>query len=54
MIFQPCGQAYFALNTVYYGLIIAAMLFVSTQPELQRGLLGIINVSYNQTLPSVV
>jgi hypothetical protein len=38
----------------YYGLVIAAMLFVSTQPELQRSLLGTINVSYNQTLPAVV
>jgi hypothetical protein len=38
----------------YYGLIIAAMLFVSTQPELQRSLLETINASYNQTLPLVV
>jgi hypothetical protein len=53
-IFRQHRRAYLALNIAYYGLIIAAMLFVSTQPELQRGLLGIINVSYNQTLPSVV
>jgi hypothetical protein len=27
----------------HYGLVIAAMLFVSTQPELQRSLLEIVN-----------
>jgi hypothetical protein len=52
---SPCDiWTYFALNTAYYGLVIAAMFFVSTQPELQRSLLETINVSYNQTLPSVV
>jgi hypothetical protein len=53
-ILRQHRRAYFALNIAYYGLVIAAMLFVSTQPELQRSLLETINVSYNQTLPLVV
>jgi hypothetical protein len=53
-IFRQCRRAYLALNIAYYGLVIAAMLFVSTQLKLQRSLLGIINVSYNQTLPLVL
>jgi hypothetical protein len=50
-ILRQHRRAYFALNIAYYGLVIAAMLFVSTQPELQRSLLETINVSYNQTFP---
>jgi len=53
-IFKQYRRAYFALNVTYYGLIMVAMLFVFTEPELQRSLLETINVSYNQTLPLVV
>jgi len=38
-IFKQHRRAYLVLNVAYYGLIIAAMLYVSTQPELQRSLL---------------
>jgi len=31
-------RAYFVINVVYYGLVILAMIFVATQPQLQRSL----------------
>jgi len=37
----------------YYGLVVAAMLFVSTQPELQRSLLKTINASFNPMVLAV-
>ncbi len=53
-IFREHRRGYVAVNVVYYGLVVAGMLYVFSQPELQGGLIGDIGISLNQTLPWVV
>ncbi|MGQ9553027.1 MAG: stage II sporulation protein M [Anaerolineae bacterium] len=45
-IIRDNGRAYLAINIVYYGLVILAMIFVATQPELQRSLTEVVATSF--------
>jgi len=53
-IFRQHRRGYVALNALYYGLVLAGMLYVFTQPQLQLGLIGDVRTELEQTLPLVV
>lgn len=40
-------RAYAVINVVYYGLVIVGMVFVATQPELQRMLIGEVQAGFS-------
>jgi hypothetical protein len=53
-IFRQHRRSYVALNALYYGLVLAGMLYVFTQPELQVSLIEDLRKELTQTFPMVV